>query len=169
MKKYLQWGLPIFILATLSYFVWGFTTKLNRKKEVAQRVQTLPNFTASLLDRSVISKTTLAGQPVVLLYFDPDCDHCQREADELYKKSVLLKQAMIVMLSSAPISDLTTFTEAYKLNALPNVRVAHIDRQVAYDTLGFTSVPDVLIYHADGSLAKHFKGETSVEAIARHL
>lgn len=73
------------------------------------------------------------------------------------------------MLSSAPVMALQTFAKVHKLNTTPTLQVAHIDRQTAYDTFGFAAVPDVLIYHADGTLSKRFRGETSVDAIKRHL
>ncbi|GAB3575252.1 hypothetical protein GCM10027578_39140 [Spirosoma luteolum] len=169
MKTYLKWTIPVLVLAVLAYLAWGFTNKLNRKKEVAERIQTLPNFVAYSFDRLKINRTIVANRSAVLIYFDPDCDHCQREADELRRKAALLSSARVIMLSSAPVAALATFAKAHQLNSLPTVQVAHIDRKTAYETFGFASVPDVLIYHADGSLSKRFRGETSVEAIARNL
>ncbi len=169
MRTCLKWALPVLVLTVLAYLGWGFTSTLNRKKQFAEQIQTLPEFTAYSIDRSEISGATLANRPAVLIYFDPDCDHCQREADELHKKAALLKSAHVIMLSSASLPALKTFANTHQINGLPTVRIAHINRQTAYETFGFASVPDVLIYHANGSLAKRFRGETSVEAIARHL
>lgn len=169
MKTYLKWGLPVLVAGLIAYLSWGFTTKLHHKQKAAERIQTLPPFNAYTLDRSKISSTTIGNRAAVILYFDPDCDHCQREADELRQKASLLSEAQVIMLSSAPLPALATFAKAHKLNNLPNVQVAHLDKQVAYETFGFAGVPDVLIYHANGSLAKRFRGETSIEAIARRL
>ncbi len=169
MRTYLKWILLLLVVGLLSYLGWGFTSKLHRKQEATERIKELPDFTAYGVDHSKISRATFVGRPTVLIYFDPDCDHCQREADELYKKAALLASAQILMLSSARLPELKTFVQMKQLNQLSNVVVAHIDRQVAYETFGFTSVPDVLIYHADGSLAKQFRGETSIEAIVRHF
>ena len=111
----------------------------------------------------------LIDRPAVLIYFDPDCDHCQREADELRQHAATLASAQVLMLSSAPVSALKTFAKSHQIANLTNLQIAHIDRLVAYETFGFTSVPDVLVYHADGTLSKHFRGETSIAAIARCL
>ena len=169
MSTYLKWTLPVLVIGLLSYLAWGFTTKLHHKQETAERIQTLPTFTAYSLDRSKISAVSLAGRPAVLLYFDPDCDHCQREADEFSQHAATLAEAQVVMLSSAPVPALKTFAKAHRLNSLTNLQVAHVDRLAAYETFGFTSVPDVLVYHADGTLSKHFRGETSIAAIAKCL
>ncbi|SOD79443.1 peroxiredoxin family protein [Spirosoma fluviale] len=169
MRTYLKWGLPILIAGLIAYLSWGFTTKLHHKQKTAERIQTLPAFTAYTLNRSIVNSATIGNRPAVIVYFDPDCDHCQREADELRQKAALLNTAQVILLSSAPLPTLTTFAKAHQLHDLLNVQVAHMDKKTAYETFGFVAVPDVLIYHADGSLSKRFRGETSVEAIARHL
>ena len=169
MRTYLKWLLPVLVLGMLSYLAWGFRAKLTRKQEVAERIQHMPTFRAEGINHVLLTNDSLAHVPAVLVFFDPDCDHCQREADELSKKATTLAPAQVLLLSSAPLPALSTFAKVHKLTNVPDLRVAHIDRQVAYDTFGFASVPDVLIYHADGSLAKRFKGETSVEAIRRQL
>ncbi|MCX6215433.1 hypothetical protein [Spirosoma sp.] len=169
MKTYLKWGLPLLVAGLIAYLSWEFTTKLHRKQETAGRIQTLPAFNAYTINRSAINQAALGNRPAVLIYFDPDCDHCQREADELRRKASSLSSARVIMLSSAPLPALATFARVHQLNGLPTVQVAHMDRKAAYETFGFAAVPDVLIYHADGSLAKRFRGETSIEAIARHL
>lgn len=167
MRNYLKWGLPVLVVGMLAYLGWGFTTKLHRKQEASERIKALPAFTAYSLNRSRITTATLANRPAVLIFFDPDCEHCQQEAGEIHKHAAVLADAQV--LTSAPVPALKTFAQAYQLTDLPNVQIAQIDRKVAYETFGFTSVPDVLVYHADGSLSKHFRGETSLKAIKRNL
>jgi peroxiredoxin len=169
MRKYLKWALPILAIGLLAYLGWGFTAKLHHKQETAERIQTLPDFKAEGLNNMIITHQTIANKPAVFIFFDPDCDHCQREADELRQRAAALAKAQILLLSSAPLTELKTFAQTHQLINLPNVQVAYIDRQTAYETFGFSSVPDLLIYHTDGTLSKRFRGETSVEAIARHL
>ena len=180
MRTYLKWGVAALLLGTLAYLIWDFTTQLNRKKAVAQRTQTLPACTVQDISGETFTIDP-QGKPTVLIFFGPDCEHCQSEARELREQGASLSGARVVMLSAAPISALKTFVQTYQLGnpavaggpasgrAVPDFRVAHIDRQVARETFGFSSVPDVLIYHADGTLSHRFKGETSIAAIARHL
>ncbi|AUD04906.1 peroxiredoxin family protein [Spirosoma pollinicola] len=169
MRTYLKWSLPVLVIGLLSYLAWGFTTKLHHKQEANERVQTLPNFKAEGINNVPISQADFQNKPAVLLYFNSDCDHCQREADELRQQANKLDSAQVLMLSSEPVAVLQAFARAHKLNTVSTLQVAHIDRKTAYETFGFAAVPDLLIYHADGSLAKRFRGETSVDAIKRHL
>lgn len=169
MRVYIKWAIPIIAIALISYLTWGFTTKLRRKHATAERIQTLPNFNAQGIRKGRISQADFQNKPTVLIYFNPDCEHCQREADELRQHAAMLADAQILMLSSEPLPLLIPFVKAHQLTDLPNIQVAHIDQKVALETFGFASVPNVLIYHADGKLAKHFRGETSIEAIKRLL
>ncbi|MBO0949529.1 peroxiredoxin family protein [Fibrella forsythiae] len=168
MRTYLKWAILMAFLCTLAYLVWGFTTKLERKKAIAKRTQTLPSCTVQGISGDTFTLTS-AGKPTVLIYFEPDCEHCQREARELRNEYAALAEANLVLLSAAPVPALKTFVQTYQLASVPGLRMAHIDRQVAHDTFGFVSVPDVLIYHADGTLSHRFKGETSITAIAKRL
>ena len=169
MRTYLKWVLPALVVALVAYLGWGFTTKLHQKQETAERINTLPDFVAEGLDKLPVSQKTLENAAAVLIYFNPPCDHCQREADEIRTHITSLTNTQVLLLSSAPLAELSAFARVHQLNRLPRVRVAHIDPQVAYKTFGFTSVPDILIYHADGTLTKRFRGETSINAITRHL
>ncbi len=168
MRTYLKWAVATVLLGTLAYLVWGFTTRLSRKKAVAQRTQKLPVCVVQDIDTGTFTIEP-QGKPTVLIYFDPDCDHCQREAREIQQQGASLTGATVVMLSAAPVAALKTFATTYRLTNVPGLRVAHVDRQVAQTTFGFTSVPDVLIYHANGTLSRRFKGETSIAAITRYL
>jgi len=167
MKRYVKWALPLLVLSLVTYSGWGFTSTLSHKREAAERIHTLPTCAVTPLSGGPI-RLAATGRPLVLVYFDPDCDHCQREANELRQNTHQLAHADIWLLSAAPLPALNAFAQAYQLNTTSNLHLAHIAQQTAYDTFGFTSVPNVLIYHADGSLAKRFRGETSVTAIAKY-
>ncbi|WP_077920823.1 redoxin domain-containing protein [Spirosoma sp. 209] len=167
MNRYVKWALPLLVLGLMTYFGWGFASALSRKREAAERIHTLPACAVTPLSGQSV-QLLATGRPLVLVYFDPDCDHCQREANELRQNAHQLAHADIWLLSAAPLLALNAFAQAHQLNTISNLHVAHITQQKAYDTFGFTSVPDLLIYHADGSLAKRFRGETSVTAIANY-
>ena len=49
--------------------------------------QAVPSFKITLSNNKVFNAADLPkGKPVVLIYFDPDCDHCQKLMTELFKK-----------------------------------------------------------------------------------
>lgn len=93
MKTYVKWVLPVLVVGLLSYLAWGVTSRLQRKDEVTHRTQKLPDFKATSIAKTLVSQDDFQNKPAVLLYFDPDCEHCQREADELRQQAGKLTDA----------------------------------------------------------------------------
>jgi protein-disulfide isomerase len=49
--------------------------------------QTIPPFKMTLSNNKIFNAADLPkSKPLVLIYFDPDCDHCQKLMAELFKK-----------------------------------------------------------------------------------
>ena len=50
--------------------------------------QTIPSFKITLSNNTIFNAADLQkDKPLVLIYFDPDCDHCQKLMTELFKKN----------------------------------------------------------------------------------
>lgn len=169
MRKLLLWVVPLLILSLVAVLGWRFTTRLRHKQAVTEAVKSLPAFTALTLSGDTVSQQTLQNRAVVLVFIDPDCEHCRHQVEQFRQKTGIADQAEVLLLSAAPISALKKFATAYKLTNAPSLQVAHIDGKAAYETFGFATTPDILIYRANGQLAKHFRGQASAEAILRHL
>lgn len=169
MRKILLWVVPLLAFSLLAVLGWRFTTRLRHKQAVTEAVKSLPEFTALTLSGDTVSQQTLQNRTVVLVFIDPDCEHCRHQVEQFRQKTGIANKAQVLLLSAAPISALKQFATTYKLNNLPTLQIAHIDGKMAYETFGFATTPDILIYRANGQLAKHFRGQASVEAILRHL
>jgi thiol-disulfide isomerase/thioredoxin len=57
----------------------------------------------------------------IIIYFSPDCGHCQHEATEMVKNIDSLKPVYFVWAGSRSIPELKAFSEKYGFNALPNL------------------------------------------------
>ena len=148
----------------------GFRTVANlrtRKQATAQR-QHLASFTVW---KGKASETLprIVSLPTIVVYFHPDCEHCQYEAEQLSRHPVLLKKAQVWLLSTEALPKLRAFAQRYHLDTLRGVTVAHVEPRVAFDSLGFRSVPHLLVYGPDGGLLKEFRGETRWEAVEKAL
>lgn len=169
MRVSLKWALLAFVISYLLYFVVKIVDKVNHKKATAEQIQTVPKFTCQTTTNRSFSNKLLLGKATILIYFDPACEHCQQEARAFHRNVSLLKQAQIVWLSSEPLKKLQRFAKEFGLESLPTVTVAHIPKEAVYHTFGFTTVPTLLIYSAEGKLVKQYKGETKLEALIPYL
>ncbi|TAE31992.1 MAG: thioredoxin family protein [Cytophagales bacterium] len=169
MRKLLIWLVPLVGLILLASLGWQVNTRLHHKQAVAERTKTLPPFAALSTTGDTLTRQTLQPRPSVLVFIDPDCDHCRQQVEQLRKHPELADKATLILLSAAPVATLRQFAHTHQLTQFPNIRLAHMDAKVAYETFGFTTTPDILIYRANGQLARHFRGQASPEAIARYL
>ena len=65
-----------------AFFICSLFSLLLAKNILSQPI---PPFKMTLSDDRIFSASELPkGKPVVLIYFDPDCDHCQKLMKELF-------------------------------------------------------------------------------------
>lgn len=70
-------------------------------------------FTASDLDKN---------KPVVLIYFAPDCPHCQVLLDGVLKNMAAFKKTQLVLVTFKPVSELQLFERQYNTASYANIK-----------------------------------------------
>src|SRR6476659_8580275 len=72
--------------------------------------QSLPPFKMYRSDKTIFSAAELPkAKPTILIYFDPDCDHCQKLMKELFQKIDAFKKAEIIMVTFKPVEEVAAF------------------------------------------------------------
>jgi hypothetical protein len=157
------------------YFPLFFTVLViscsSKKEENTQappvQVNEYPNLTLTLRDGGHISTKTLKGKNIFVL-FQPDCDHCQREATEIEQRLDRFKAYTLYFISSAPMDQILKFATAYKLIDRSKVVFAWTPTEAVLNYYGSIPTPSIYIY-SDGSLMRSFNGQTDVETILNSL
>jgi len=110
--KYLKVVMPILLLAMISCHI--------KQKELY-----LPDFNLLLLDSTTIFKTSQIpeGKAFVMVYFSPDCDHCQRVIKDLLKNMGKANDTKFYFFTSNRFNELKEFNKEYKLTSFKNVVV----------------------------------------------
>jgi thiol-disulfide isomerase/thioredoxin len=82
----------------------------------------IPAFNLLLIDGKIFTQNNIpTSKYTIIIYFSPDCGHCQHEATEMVKNIDSLKHVYFVWAGSRSIPELKAFSEKYGFNALPNV------------------------------------------------
>ncbi len=123
----------------------------------------LPNLPLTKLDQTKLSAKDLKGK-TVLIFFEPDCEHCQREANEMQKHLSAFSKYTVCFFSPAPMDQMQQFFMKYNLSG-PNIFFAQTPFNIILQELGAIPAPSVFIYTDQGKLVKAFKGETPIENI----
>ncbi|NCT93421.1 MAG: redoxin domain-containing protein [Chitinophagaceae bacterium] len=97
----------------------------------------------------------------ILIYFSPDCSHCQHEASEMMKVMDSLKKTTIVWVSYRDLNDIRDFAISYGFDKYSNIKVG---RDPNYTIPSFFQVkftPYVAVYDKNKQYIKSY--ETGVE------
>ena len=170
MKKIVFRFVAYVLLFMLGFLSYNVVYEITEKQQAAEMRQSLPAFSFQGLAGQAFELGDLAaGRPTLVIYFHPDCDHCQYEARAVRDSLHRFAEANVLLVSNEPIERLREFGEAYDLLGTPNVHILHDANGDFKRLFGTSSVPSIFIYNRNRELVKHYKGETKVEAILTYL
>jgi hypothetical protein len=130
-------------------------------------VNDLPKMPITLSDGSIIKAQELKGKNILIL-FQPDCDHCQHEAEQIQANLESFKDYALYFISSAPQPDIEKFAVDYKLKNEDNIYFGTTSSENVIDNFGPIQAPSVYIY-SDQKLVKDFNGQVDVSVIIKYL
>jgi len=111
--------------------------------------KTFPEFTMQLTDGKIFSSASVKkGEPSMVIYFSPTCDHCQNFISAIIKDMQSFKNYQIILVTYVDISEVKKFEEDYHLNDYKNIiaRSEGTEFKVRYfydvGTFPFTAVYD---------------------------
>jgi thiol-disulfide isomerase/thioredoxin len=155
------------LIALVLFMVYGIVEKVIDIRRAGEKELILNE--GSLFNTDSTTYQVDFSNPIILIYFNSECEHCQYEATEIKKSISLFSKTSILMISSEPIEAIKVFSGQYELSNEPAVTFAKINRDDVYKTFGSVSIPHIFIYGKDHKLVKEFKGETKIEAILKYL
>ena len=167
MKIVIKSFLVIFLLITAFWLVMQVYHSALEKNRAAMTIQTLNhNYFNSLGGEKIYLDGFNPDQPTIIMYFHPECEHCQYEASEIGKQAAEFGKANMVLITpDDSIPRIDEFTMKYHLWEVDNL-VILLDRAKAFKKyFGTTVVPSVFIYGPDKNLIKMYKGEIQMNAI----
>ena len=170
MKKYLKIIIGLVLISVIGYLGYSISTKINHKKEVAERIQVIPEFSFKTLSGEQFNQNDVnATLPKLFIYFNSDCDFCHAEAKQIQEQLKQLKNMQIIMVSHENSEDIKTFAEKYNLINEENIVFLEDEKLEFSEIFDANSIPYMLLYSKDNQLIKKFKGATKIENIIAHL
>jgi thioredoxin-related protein len=169
MKKILGSLLILVTLSLVGWMIYASVKTLNKKEALIDSISQVPKFSLQLPDSASISIwRDFTESPLLLIYFNSECEYCNAEAKEIVEKQEQLEGIEMIFISLEPFHKIKQFGDSIGLTHLPNVLLGKIDEQTADEILGITSAPQLFIYNKEGQLTKQFKGSTKIEAIIKY-
>jgi len=131
----------------------------------------LPPFKMYLSNKSIFNATTLPkNKPVIVIYFDPECDHCHKLMNDVFKKINSFKKAEIVMVTFKPVYHVASFEKKYKTHTFSNINVG--TEGTSYQLRNYyklTNLPFTALYDKDQQFNYSYGQDISVDELIKRL
>lgn len=118
-------------------------------------------------DQSTVDLRELEGK-IMLVLFQPDCDHCQREAQEIRKNLNKFNEYALYFISADQMPAIEQFGRTYDLLGHSNIKFGATTVENVLGNFGPISAPSVYIY-VDQKLVKKFNGEVGIDLILQAI
>lgn len=134
-------------------------------------ISTLPPFHILLPDSSTILQAgeLPKGTPLILIYFRPDCPHCNRETDTLMHHMGELNNVRIYFVTSASFQDIHQFSLGHGLLQYKNITIGQDMNHSFNIAFHPSSIPYIAIYDAQQKLVKVLHGEAELSSILNSI
>jgi len=132
----------------------------------------IPPFNIQLVNGQHFKSSDLRkDQSLMIVYFDPDCDHCHLFIDELLEQISLFKDVQIVMITYVPVEQVRNYLAGSALNKHPAIKVGTEGTTFVvryfYDIVQF---PYVALHKKDGTLITTYESKVPApEVLAKIL
>ncbi len=160
MKKFL---LFIFVAATInSIHAQDYDTIPPYQKDSLH----IPSFTVLQTDSVYTNdKMIPKDKPVVIIYFSPECGHCQITADEFGKKMKEMKNIYFVWVSYYPLPEIKEFAKKFNLQQFNNIIIGRDENYTipSYYRVKFT--PFMAVYNKEHHLIKTYQQGTEADKL----
>jgi len=130
-------------------------------------IKELPHFTLLAFDSSHIlnSEQIPTGSPCVFFYFDPTCEHCQKETRGIIQHNRELKNVRFYFLSNSDLKEIDSFYHYFRLDSLSNIFVGADYQYTFFNAFLPSSIPYMAVYNSRKKLAKVYNGEAEIQSL----
>lgn len=105
-------------------------------------------------------------QPVIVMLFSPDCDHCHHQLKEILAYPELFQHTQLLLISNLPYSAIHDFYDGFYLNRYPFIRVAQDDKRILHSFYQLHQFPSLYCYNKRWKLIRTFEGNVAVSTLA---
>ena len=134
---------------------------------VSASLNELPNLSVKLGDQSSIILRELKGD-IILIFFNPECDHCQQEAEQIAANGEVFRNWQVYFITDLDAKTAEEFGVKYRLTN-ENYHFGSASAADVYNAVGaLTQVPTILVYKNRMFLEK-FEGITPIEELKKVL
>lgn len=110
------------------------------------------------------------GKPIVIIYFSPECDHCEKMMKEFKKKEASFNKASVAMITHLPVASVAKFVQQYGLKKYSNVYVGTEGSTFfVKNYYKIEHMPFIALHDKNGNLVKEYRNEGPLTDLINQL
>lgn len=110
------------------------------------------------------------GMPIIIVYFSPECDHCEVFTRELIKNQNTLKNVSIAMITYLPLENVNRFIKKFSLQRFCNIYVGTEGNSFfVRNYYEITDMPFAGFYTKNGDFVKSYSKDINFSDLVNKL
>ncbi|TDH23234.1 hypothetical protein EXU57_17305 [Segetibacter sp. 3557_3] len=110
------------------------------------------------------------GKPVLIIYFSPECDHCDHLVKQLLKRGPGLKKVSVAMITHLPMATVADFVKRNNLAKYGNFYVGtEGTTYFVRNYYGVVEMPFTALYSRQGELVKKYLHQPEINDLFEKL
>ncbi|MCW3115968.1 MAG: hypothetical protein JWM28_50 [Chitinophagaceae bacterium] len=109
------------------------------------------------------------NRPVLIMIFNPGCEHCQHETKAITENIDKFKKIQIVMTTPEPFGKMKDFYKEYKLKDFPNITMGRDEHFTLPSFYYIHNLPFLALYDKKQKLISVHEGSFPIEKILKEF
>lgn len=153
--------IPFALMGIIFYLFFNF----QKKKEKTEQLKSIPSFSVKDIHGNTITQNNIPAGNKILVYFNPGCEYCQAEMEELSQINGKHKDFHWVMFTDKPLEEISAFAKKYHLDKAENIKWCNDPQSLVYQKFAMTGIPYFLGYNSENKLVHRSTGATKIEKV----
>jgi thioredoxin-related protein len=103
----------------------------------------------------------------LLMFFSPECTHCQHQTEDMLAAIDSLKDIQIVMATYQPFEEMVAFNQKYEIPKYSNIKLGRDTKYFLPPFYRMKSLPFLALYDNKGNFITSFEGNQPVAKLVQ--
>jgi thioredoxin-related protein len=127
----------------------------------------VPSFDLLKTDSSThVTKADItAKHKTLIMFFSPECTHCQHQTEDMIAAMDSLKDIQIVMATYQPFEEMVAFNQKYGIEKYSNIQLGRDTKYFLPPYYRMKSLPYLALYNNKGNFITSFEGNQKISTL----
>lgn len=104
----------------------------------------------------------LAKHKTMIMFFSPECTHCQHQTEDMLAGIDSLKDIQIIMATYQPFEEMVAFNKKYSIEKYSNIKLGRDIKYFFPPFYRMKSLPHMALYNESGNYITSFEGNQPI-------